>query len=616
MIKSSIKKNSQRTNKVNRPKHRSSHHTDKGQGMIVVGMIEHHQGRDVVRVDGNRYPLRTRVDNKQSPPLGALVKARLHQAGNGMFSATVISVIGKKQSLKERIESLLKDLEVRQEFPPAVLQEAEQYPAKVLPKHKAGRTDLTELSLCTIDGESAKDFDDAVFAQEKGKNIEVIVAIADVSAYVQEGSALDEEAFLRATSIYYPGSCIPMLPESLSNGLCSLKPNVLRLALAVSFEVGPKGAITKPKIVEAVIKSAARLTYNQVQKFYDTKKSNFDNEVQQSLLMLQKAARILRKNRELRGAIDFDIVESVVALDDIGEPIAIHPQDRLDSHRIIEDLMVATNEVVASFFEKKKWPCVYRVHESPDQEKLANFFRSAQAFQALEGKAKISHSQVQEPKDLQKIMAAYQKSKYAAILNNLMLRAMMQARYSEENLMHFGLASSAYLHFTSPIRRYADLMVHRQLRYLLFEKNAKKKISLTLMQKVSSTISDKEAKATDLERKIDRLFASTFMASRVGDSFEAIIVSCTEFGMFVRILEHHVEGLVHISTISRHHVQFIPDRMALIVSGSKESYMVGDTIHVRLKNVNIERGHVDFELIKKSPNEQSIRPHKRRKRRE
>jgi len=580
-----------------------------------VGTIEQHQGRDVVRVENNRYPLRQAHDNNQPPPLGALVKARLHQTGKNLLFATIMRVLGKQKSLKERITSLLKDLEVRQEFPDAVIQEAERYPAKVLPKQKAGRTDLTKLPLCTIDGESAKDFDDAVFAQEKGKNIEVIVAIADVSAYVQEGSALDEEAYLRATSIYYPGSCIPMLPENLSNGLCSLKPNVLRLALAVSFEVGPKGAITKAKIVEAVIKSAARLTYNQVQQFYDSKKSNFEKDVQQSLLMLQKAARILRKSREHRGAIDFDIIESVVALDDVGEPIAIHPQDRLDSHRIIEDLMVATNEVVASLFEKKKWPCVYRVHESPDQEKLANFFKSAQAFQALEGKGKISQSQVGEPKDLQKIMAAYQKSKYAPILNNLMLRAMMQARYSEENLMHFGLASQAYLHFTSPIRRYADLMVHRQLRYLLFEKNAKKKISHDLMQKVSSTISDKEAKATDLERKIDRLFASTFMASRVGDNFEAIIVSCTEFGMFVRILEHHVEGLVHISTISRHHVNFIPDRMALVVSGSKESYMVGDTIHVRLKNVNIERGHVDFELVKKSSEEPAIKKHKRRKKR-
>lgn len=615
MIKSPIKKNSQRTNKINRSRHRPSHHTDRAQGTIVVGTIEQHQGRDVVRVENNRYPLRQAHDNNQPPPLGALVKARLHQTGKNLLFATIMRVLGKQKSLKERITSLLKDLEVRQEFPDAVIQEAERYPAKVLPKQKAGRTDLTKLPLCTIDGESAKDFDDAVFAQEKGKNIEVIVAIADVSAYVQEGSALDEEAYLRATSIYYPGSCIPMLPENLSNGLCSLKPNVLRLALAVSFEVGPKGAITKAKIVEAVIKSAARLTYNQVQQFYDSKKSNFEKDVQQSLLMLQKAARILRKSREHRGAIDFDIIESVVALDDVGEPIAIHPQDRLDSHRIIEDLMVATNEVVASLFEKKKWPCVYRVHESPDQEKLANFFKSAQAFQALEGKGKISQSQVGEPKDLQKIMAAYQKSKYAPILNNLMLRAMMQARYSEENLMHFGLASQAYLHFTSPIRRYADLMVHRQLRYLLFEKNAKKKISHDLMQKVSSTISDKEAKATDLERKIDRLFASTFMASRVGDNFEAIIVSCTEFGMFVRILEHHVEGLVHISTISRHHVNFIPDRMALVVSGSKESYMVGDTIHVRLKNVNIERGHVDFELVKKSSEEPAIKKHKRRKKR-
>jgi ribonuclease R len=598
MIKSSIKKAPNSNPRSNgRPTSHNRPNKSPDQ-RVIFGTYEKRRGQDVVVSNNVAYPI---ADIKVGIPLPIMpdssVKALLRSRGDKQV-AVLLRVFGPKLTLKERIFKLLDESEVRKDFPEAVVAEAEAFPDKVSSKHKAGREDLTDLALCTIDGESAKDFDDAVFARVEGKNIEVTVAIADVSYYVKEGTSLDEEAFLRGTSIYYPGHCVPMLPEKLSNGLCSLKPNVLRLSLAVSFEVGQKGAISKPKIKQALIKSAARLTYNQVQDFYDTGDAAFSDKIVTSLLLLKKAAHILRKNRQRRGAIDFDITESVVALDDIGEPLSIHPQDRLDSHRIIEDLMVATNEIVARFCEQKKWPCLYRVHEAPDQEKLANFFKAAQAFGALGQGSKGQAADIQEPKDLQKVMVLYQNSKYQSTLNNLMLRAMMQARYSEENLMHFGLASDAYLHFTSPIRRYADLMVHRQLRNLLFEQDFNKKIPAEVMQKVATSISEKEVKATDLERKVDRLFSATFMATRVGDTFPALIVSCTEFGMFVRIIEHHVEGLVHISSISRSHVNFVPERMSLVVSGSQEKYMVGDKILVKLTNVNIDRGHVDFELVK------------------
>jgi ribonuclease R len=367
----------------------------------------------------------------------------------------------------------------------------------------------------------------------------------------------------------------------------------------VSFEVGPKGRISRPEIKEAIIKSHARLTYNQVQDFYDNDViEKIPVEVQRSLLLLRQAAVVVRQARTRRGAIDFDVVESVIALDDQGEPLAINPQARLESHKIIEDLMVATNEIVATYFFKKNIPTVYRVHEPPSEEKLENFFTTAKAFGAIKAQAKKTAKDIIQPKDLQQIMAHYQKSQYKETLNQLMLRAMMQARYSEQNLMHFGLASPAYLHFTSPIRRYADLIVHRQLRYVLFEKKPRKQIPEDALAKIADSISQREALATDIERKIDRLYATTFMASRVGDSFDGTIVACTEFGFFVRIAEYHVEGLVHIANIASARVNFMPEKLSLVVSGSNQRYMVGDKVRVKLINVNIDRGHIDFELVR------------------
>jgi ribonuclease R len=539
---------------------------------------------------------------KEAIPHRARVKALVATVkGKKEKHALILKNLGEELSLKNRVERIIGEYDVPTDFPKEAQKLAQSFGDKVPESELKRREDLTALPLCTIDGETAKDFDDAVCALKKGSNIEIFVAIADVSHYVKEGSALDQEAQKRATSIYYPGHCIPMLPEELSNGLCSLRPKVLRLALVVHFELGPKGAIYKPRILEAVIKSKARLTYNQVEDFYERKtdlEKLAPEDVQNSLTLLKKAARQLRRLREQRGAIDFDITESVVALDDKGEPLSVHPQNRLESHRIIEDLMVAANEVVADYFDRKHIPSVYRVHEAPNQEKLETFFKTAQAFGALKEGVKRSAIKVTEPKDLQDVMANYAKSTYKDSLNSLLLRSMMQARYSEQNLMHFGLASPAYLHFTSPIRRYADLIVHRQLRTVYLEKNHRNKLSEHDLAQIAQSISEKEVKATDLQRKIDRLYAATFMSTHVGQTFIAEVASCTDFGLFVRTQKQHVEGLVHISTISRKRVDYHPETMSLVVRGEDKRIMVGDKVNVRLINVNVDRGHIDFELIK------------------
>jgi ribonuclease R len=589
--------------KDRKPPHHHSNKTrseaNNSQHKALYGRFESKNGKNYIHLPNGPLPIDLiSTDIKTPIPTNAKVKVISMKPEAGRREIIkLIKVYDDMPSVSKMVEEFLEQNKVRMEFSPAVIKEAEKLGTKVSPADMKNRLDLSGYAFCTIDGETAKDFDDAVYAEHKGKSIEVMVAIADVSHYVPANSALDNEAYERGTSIYYPGSCIPMLPESISNGLCSLKPDVYRLAMAVMFEVGPKGGITNPRIKPSFIKSQARLTYNQVQAYYDDPKSlKISKELADSLELLRKAAHILRNARKRRGAIDFDLVESLVALDDVGEPLSIHPQDRLDTHKIIEDLMVATNEIVAEVLEKREIPSLYRVHEAPSQEKLENFFQAANGFGVLQGQAKTKASSITEPKDLQEVMAVYDKSPYRDTLNTLMLRAMMQARYSEQNLMHFGLASTAYSHFTSPIRRYADLAVHRQLRTVVFEKKYREQTSDDEMAKIAAHISDREVKATDLERKIHRYYAAGFMSKKVGEVFDAVVVACTEFGFFVRVTEFHVEGLVHIATISSSHVVFMPEKMMLVISGSNRKFMVGDKVQVKLINVNIQRGLIDFEL--------------------
>lgn len=502
-----------------------------------------------------------------------------------------------KSPLSEKItkisQKVIADAKLSIDFLPEAIKEGQKF--EVAKKDEKNRLDLTKLALCTIDGPTAKDFDDAVFAKKAQDDIEVVVAIADVSHYVKENSHLDMEARSRSTSVYYPGHVIPMLPFALSNDLCSLKPDVKRLSLSVSFLVGKQGSIKKPKIHQSIIKSKARLTYEEVEKFLKEPKKDIaiPKNIKPSLKFLKEAALRLRKKRVKRGAIDFDITESVVTLDKNGEPLSILPESRLESHRIIEDLMVATNEIVAEFVFKKKVACIYRVHEAPSDEKIAKFFTALFSFGLISDK---KNPTIKEPKDIQKLIKVYEKSKYKETLNILMLRSMMQALYREENLGHFGLASKAYLHFTSPIRRYADLIVHRQLRKVLWEKKSKLNTKEELSE-IAKLISDNEAKAVEIERKIHRIYQAAFMIKKLGQVFLGTISACTEFGMFVRIKEHHVEGLVHISAISESYVSFLPEKMCLVIEGSNERFMVGDQVKIKLVNVSLERGFIDFELL-------------------
>lgn len=517
--------------------------------------------------------------------------------------------IGIAGSLTTEIALLMSVADVDFTFPPEVTDEAAKFKENPEADDIEKRKDLTPLSFCTIDGETAKDFDDAVFAQKAKGGIQVKVAIADVSNYVLPGSEIDKEAYRRGSSLYFPGSCAPMIPEHLSNGLCSLKPRVPRLVMVADFIVDVHGGLSDARFYRATILSKARLTYRQVQTHFDGEKVELiteDKHLVESLKHIYQASKWLRAAREGRGAIDFDSVESHVALNDKGEPVSIHPEQRLASHKVIEDLMIAANEAVAQFVESKEAPCIYRVHEAPDPEKFQNFVTLAQKLGLIKPNEMPSRSDLKDPKVLSAMLLSVRKHPARDALETLFLRSMMQARYSSENIGHFGLASGAYLHFTSPIRRYPDLVAHRVLEQFLDAKKGKTKkkrtdgsISEEFASDMSMYLSDRERKVVEAERNITALFSCWYMKDKVGEEDEGVIVSCTEFGVFVRLSKFHVDGLLHIANLGGY-FSFDQEQMRLVEDGSKKSFGIGDKVQVVVASVNIERRHIDLHLAKKT----------------
>ncbi len=575
----------------------------------VIGVFYRKKRDEIVETQGQILaspiviPLQFRNDTRLIDD-GTLVEVEITKYPGKGFPAEgrVVRVLGKQGDFISEVEVLLSQSKALREFSPAAHAQALTFGENPGPKDIGKRRDLTKMALCTIDGETAKDFDDAVYACHEGDAILVTVAIADVSHYVAPGSAIDTEAFARGTSIYYPGKCIPMIPEELSNGLCSLKPHVPRLCMIVEMLVTKSGAIKKVNFDEAVMHSQARLTYTQVQAYVDggfKAIREIPEQVGASLQVLLSASRGLRKARQKRGALDFDVAESVIALDDSGEPIAIHPIERLEAHRMIEDLMVAANESVAQYLEKKGWPTIFRIHEEPQAEKLKAFLDTAQGLGAI-SPADVKELQKEkiEPKVLAKIIERFQNHPAKSVLDTLMLRSMMQARYSAENMGHFGLASKSYLHFTSPIRRYPDLAAHRVLRQSLLSNKklteAEQDAMTEAMAKTAMHCSEKERKAVELERQIGSLHAAWLMQDKVGEEDMGTVTSCTEFGLFVRLAKYHVEGLVHVATLSQDRMDFDARRMCLVEKNTGRSFKIGDKLKVRVMSVNIGKRFIDL----------------------
>lgn len=484
-----------------------------------------------------------------------------------------------------------------EDFPPEVREEARSLPNRVLVRERAGRRDLTSLPLVTIDGEDARDFDDAVFVERMPRGgYRLVVAIADVSHYVRQGSKLDEEALARATSVYFPNHVLPMLPERLSNGICSLNPGEERLCMVCDLALDSSGMPVEAQLYEGVMRSHARCTYEQVEATLEGQTPEELLPFEEELRLAGELAAKLRKQRALRGALDFDLPESRAVLNKEMLPIAIERRARTDAHRLIEEFMIAANEAVARHFSDRELPTVYRVHDEPDPEKLERFAALARAVGFV-----IDVEEGVTPAQLSELLREIEGSPQERALNTLLLRSLMQAIYQPENIGHYGLASENYLHFTSPIRRYPDLIVHRLLKehWARAGRSPRGKAKAALEEELdvqAAHASERERAAADAERDIDQYFKCLFLQDRVGESFQATIVSITDFGFFAELDDVPAEGLVPADELGSRW-ELDEQRYRLVFPGSGRSFGIGDQVVVELAGVDLEKRQIHLTLL-------------------
>lgn len=506
-------------------------------------------------------------------------------------------ILGKKGDKGLDILTIIKKYGLPEEFPQKVLNYAEGIPEEIDEEEYRRRKDLREVRMVTIDGEDAKDLDDAVsITRLDGGKYRLGVHIADVSHYVREKNPLDKEALKRGTSVYLIDRVIPMLPKKLSNGICSLNPKVDRLALSCFMTIDSKGNVLEHEIVESVIRTNERMTYTDVTKILEENDpelmEKYDYLVDDFRAM-EELCKILNARRMRRGAVDFDFEESKIILDENGKPIEIKPYERGIANRIIEEFMLVCNETIAEHMFNQQIPFVYRIHEEPDEEKLAKF----REFVYNLG-YKMKGGEETEPKDLQEILNAVEGKKEEKVVSTLLLRSMMQAKYSPQCVGHFGLAAKYYCHFTSPIRRYPDLQIHRIIKeYLngrLSESRQKKLIDI--VEVAARQSSEMERVAQDAEREVDDLKKAEYMQERIGDEFQGIISSVTSFGLFVE-LPNTIEGLVHVTSLDDDYYIYDEDHLCLIGESSKKVYRLGDEVRVRCSKVDIDNREIYFDLV-------------------
>jgi len=463
-----------------------------------------------------------------------------------------------------------------------------------------GRVDLRSLKHITIDGESAKDFDDAVFIEKVLNYYNLYVSIADVSHYVKPGLAVDIEAYQRGTSIYFPGTVIPMLPKILSNIMCSINPNEDRLAMTVKMSFTKDGSLKETSFFESIIKSAARLTYSKVEMALihrDKKIIKELKEVMPELELMKELSEILSKKREQRGSLDFDLPEPEVLLDIKGKVSGIVRSERLFAHRIIEEFMISANEAVARYLFSNKIPALYRIHERPDREKLVDFERLLNNLPLKHKKIDASASQ------LQSILKDVSGTQYEYLVNKTLIKSMKQAKYSASNKGHFGLASKCYLHFTSPIRRYPDLVCHRALKYaLLYNLKMDKARFLPEeeLERMAIHLSERERISMEAEREIEDRIKVFFMKDKIGEIYEGLISHITSFGIFVELFDYFVEGVALLSELHDDYYVFQENRFRLFGRRTKKIYRIGDRIKVKVTLADTELNRLHFSIVKDS----------------
>ena len=507
--------------------------------------------------------------------------------------ARVKEILGSATDPGIEIEIALRKHDLPFEFSAAALRQAKRLPADVRPADRKGRVDLTALPLVTIDGETAKDFDDAVYCERKGKGFRLIVAIADVSHYVRDGDAIDADARERGTSVYFPRRVIPMLPEALSNELCSLKPNVDRLCMVCDMSVSADGVIGGYEFYPAVMHSQARLTYTQVWDWLSDPKAAKGADAKKLLPHLSNlyaAFKALLKTREARGAIDFDSVELAIEFDEKGRIAQIVPAPRNDAHRLIEECMLAANVSAADFAAKHEQPILYRIHEGPPPDKLA-VLREFLAGSALS----LGGGDDPAASDYAQLLGKVRERPDFALLQTVLLRSLSQAQYSPDNVGHFGLAYDAYAHFTSPIRRYPDLLVHRALKAVLAGKHYTP--SGQSWNALGVHCSMTERRADDASRDVTQWLKCFYMQDRIGEEFAGTISGVASFGLFVTLDGLNIDGLVHVTELGRDYFHFQQARHALIGEKSGRTFQLAGRVRVKIARVDLETAKIDFTLV-------------------
>ena len=555
------------------------------------GPWEIEDGKSLLRKHSlpTEQPIRVHNPHKLKIKKGEWVKIKITAYSTKQipfFQGDIVENLGVITSAAEDDNSrILAEQNIPTTFSKPVLEALKPLPDEVRPEDWKGRKDLTDKTFVTIDGATAKDFDDAVFVEKRSFGFRLWVAIADVSHYVQENSPLDKEAYLRGNSVYLPDRAVPMLPEKLSNGLCSLNPRVPRLAMVAEMDFNTQGDQIKYQFYPAVIKSRHRLTYGQAQDIFDSS----DKDKQWAFLKdAARLGRILIQRHNQNGALDFNIPETLVKLNPQGEPVEIIKEARLFSHKLIEQFMLAANQAVSSFLKEKKCPALYRIHEPPEQESLKhleNFSKSVGFSSPLNSR-----------KNLLSFLNKFKGHSSEPLINKLTLRALSQARYSAFNKGHYGLNFTSYTHFTSPIRRYCDLTIHRLVRRALNSTQKDLFPSEKTLDKQARRISEREQITVKAERKVTDIKKARFLKPHIGEEFDGIISSVTSFGLFIALDTFDVEGLVRFRDLPGH---WIFDEANLRAESKRSRYSMrfGDAVRIRVITANTETGSIDFKLI-------------------
>jgi len=560
----------------------------------IVGRLRREQGILFVQPAERRISQNVHVaaEDAREARAGQVVVAELTAQPDGHAEPVgrIVEVLGEAADPGIEIEIALRKHDLPFKFSEAAERLAAAYPETPRRGDLEGREDLRGLDLVTIDGETARDFDDAVYCEKTRDGFRLVVAIADVSHYVRDGDALDVEARERGNSVYFPRRVIPMLPEKLSNGLCSLNPEVDRLCMACDMAIGPKGQISRYRFYPAVMRSRARLTYTAVASALTNPQGEAARKLKPllpRLQLLEQLFRALLRAREERGAIDFETIETQFVFDEQNRLLRIDRVERNDAHRIIEECMLAANVCSSDFLSSRKHPTLYRVHEGPTPEKLKALREFLKGFGL-----QLAGGDKPTAKHYAKLLESVRKRPDVQLLQTVLLRSLQQAQYSPENVGHFGLAYEHYTHFTSPIRRYPDLLVHRSIKAALGGSRYKPGNWAELGAHCSQT----ERRADEATREVAAWLKCYYMRDRVGEEFEGSVSAATGFGIFVALDDFYVEGLVHISELGQDYFQFDPVRHQLVGDRTRKTFRLADRVRVKIARVDLETSRLDFLL--------------------